>query len=86
MTRSRLDLLAHILETARNGTTKDRIASQAGGHQEMINYSLSLLRDLNLLIETRNSPVSFVATQKGLQFLHDYEQLTKQLISEERRK
>ena len=83
MSKSKLDFLAHVLETARNGTTRERIASQADAHHGLVDNSLSLLKDLSLLIETHNSPVSFVTTEKGLQFLHDYERLTKQLGSDD---
>ncbi len=86
MTRSRLDFLAQVLETARNGMTKDGIISQAEAHQKLVDQSLSLLKDLSLLMETRNSPVSLTTTQKGLRFLHDYQQLTKQLSSENHQK
>ena len=86
MSKSKLDFLAHVLETARNGTTRERIASQADAHLGLVDNSLSLLKDLNLLTETHNSPISFVTTEKGLQFLHDYERLTKQLGSDDRLK
>jgi len=86
MSRSKLDFLAHVLETARNGTTRERISSQADAHHGLVDNSLSLLTDLRLLTETHNSPVSFVTTEKGIQFLQDYERLTKQLGSDDRLK
>lgn len=79
MTRSRLDLLTYVLETARNNTTRTRIVSQWSQDPKLIDDSLSLLANLGLLSETHNSPVSFVATQKGLQFLSDYRRLREQL-------
>jgi len=72
MTRSKLDIFAHVLEAARNGTTKTRIVSQANLNQKFVTYSLSLLVDLDLLAETRNSPVSYNTTEKGFRFLHEY--------------
>jgi len=86
MSGSKIDFLAHVLETARNGTTRKRIVSQAEAHHGLVDNSLSLLKDLLLLTETHNSRVSFVTTEKGLQFLHDYERLTKQLGSDDRLK
>jgi predicted transcriptional regulator len=79
MTRSKLDLLAYLLETARNTTTRTMIASQLSQNPELIDNSLTLLTDLGLLSETHNSPISFVATHKGLQFLSDYKHLREQL-------
>jgi predicted transcriptional regulator len=79
MTKSKLDLLAHLLETARNSTTKTRIESQWSRNPELIDHSLTLMTNLGLLSETHNSPVSFVTTRKGLQFLSDYKHLREQL-------
>jgi len=82
MTISKLDLFAQLLEVCTNGTTRALITPQAGGHQEVVDDALCLLTDLNLLTKARNSPVSFVTTQKGLQFPHDYQHLRKELGSE----
>lgn len=81
MPRSRLDFLAHVLETARNGTTRERIVSQADARDDLVDNSLSLLKSLNLLREEHNSPVSFITSEKGHQFLRDYEKLNKQVNS-----
>jgi len=82
MPRSKLDLFAQMLEACRNGTTIVQITSQVDTHQEVVDNALSLLTDLDLLIKAHSSPVSFAATQKGLQLLHDYQQLKKELGSE----
>jgi len=82
MPRSKLDLFAQLLEACKNGTPRALIASQAVGHQEVVDDALCLLTDLNLLTKAHNSPVSFVTTEKGLQFLHDYQHLKKELNSE----
>jgi len=82
MTISRLDFFTQLLEAAKNGTTKAQITSQISIRQELVDNSLDLLTDLNLLTKAHNSPVSFVTTQKGLQFLHDYQHLRKELSSE----
>jgi len=79
MPKSKLDFLAYVLETARKGTTKELIASENDLCHGLIDDSMNLLKDLGLLAERHNSPVSFVTTEKGLQFLQDYSRLTKQL-------
>jgi predicted transcriptional regulator len=82
MPKSKLDFLAHVLETARNGITREQIASQTDMPHELVDNSLSLLKDLSLLTEKHNSPIAFVTTGKGLQFLHDYDKLAKQIGSD----
>jgi predicted transcriptional regulator len=72
MHRSKLDFLAHVLQAARNGTTRERMTFQIDASHGLVDISLDLLKDLNLLAERHNSPVSFVTTEKGHQFLQDY--------------
>jgi len=79
MSRSKLGFLAHVLETAGSGATRERIASESNASHKLVGRSLGLLENLNLLIEKHNSQTSFVTTDRGHQFLHDYEKLTKQL-------
>jgi predicted transcriptional regulator len=79
MPRSKLDFLAHVLQAARNGTTREHITSQSDAGHGLVDISLDLLEDLSLLAERHNSPVSFVTTEKGHQFLQDYTRLTKNL-------
>jgi hypothetical protein len=45
-----------------------------------------MLKDLNLLAERRNSPVSFVTTERGHKFLHDYASLRQQLRADDLQK
>ena len=82
MTKSKLDFFAQLLEAAINGTTGDQVASLAGMHQELVDDSLCLLADLDLLTKAHNSPISFSTTQKGLRFLQDYQSLKQRLGSE----
>ncbi len=82
MPKSKLDFFAQLLEEARNGTIGDHVVSQTGMQQELLNDSLCLLADLNLLTKAHNSPISFTTTQKGLQFLQDYKRLKQQFSSE----
>jgi len=82
MSGSKLDLFAQLLEAAKKGTTSAHIASQAGIHQELVHNSLCFLADLSLLKKAHNSPISFITTPKGLQFLDDYRHLKTQLSLE----
>ncbi len=81
MTKSKLDFFAQLLEEAKNGTTRGQVASQVGMPRKLVDDSLTLLADLNLLTKARNSPVSFATTQKGLRFLQDYQRLKQQFSS-----
>jgi len=83
MSRSKLDIFAQLLEIAKNGATRDRITSQIDVHEKIVDSSLSLLTDLDLLKEAHNSPVSLVTTERGLQFLTEYQGLTRKLGSAE---
>jgi len=81
MLRSRLDIFAQVLETALKGATKTKIVSQTNLNQKFATHSLNLLVNLDLLIETHNSPISYSTTEKGLQFLQEYRCLQKLLNS-----
>ena len=82
MLRSKLDILAEVLETAKGGTTKTRIVSQANLNQKLTADMLSLLMDLNLLAATQNRPISYGTTEKGLRFLYEYRRMQRLLDSE----
>ncbi len=82
MPKSKLDFFAQLLEAAKNGTTGDQIASQADMHQGFVDDSLCLLEDLNLLTKAHNSPISFTTTQKGIEFLQDYQRLKQRFGNE----
>jgi len=82
MPRTTLDILAQVLETAKSGTTKTRIVSQANLNQKLTTNLLNLLMDLNLLAATQNSPISYGTTEKGLRFLHEYHRMRRLLDSE----
>ena len=74
-------MLAEVLETARNGTTKTRVVTKANLNQKLATSMLSLLLDLNLLTATHNSPTSFSTTEKGFRFLREYRRLQSLLDS-----
>ena len=68
-------MLAEVLETARNGTTKTRVVTKANLNQKLATRMLSLLLDLDLLTATHKSPTSYSTTEKGFRFLHEYRRL-----------
>jgi predicted transcriptional regulator len=86
MPRSKLDILAEVLEIARNETTKTRIVGAANLNQKIATQSLNLLVDLDLVTERRNSPLSYRITEKGLGFLNEYHRLQKILNTENNQK
>jgi predicted transcriptional regulator len=82
MLRSRIEILADILEAARRGATKTTITSKANLNQKLVDHSIRLLIELKLLkqlTKENNSPVSYVTTNNGFQFLEKYRQLQKTL-------
>ena len=79
MLRSKIDMLADVLEAARRGATKTRIMSRANLNQKLADYSIRLLVDLKLLTEKNSSPISRFTTNKGLKFLEEYHRLQKTL-------
>jgi predicted transcriptional regulator len=86
MPRSKLDILAEVLEMARNETSKTRIVTAANLNQKIATHSLNLLVDLNLVSERHNSPLSYHITKKGLGFLNEYYRLQKLMSKENERK
>lgn len=84
MSQSKIDLIAQVLEMSKKGSTRVGIASEIGVHQELADHWISLLTDLSLVAETHNSQTSFVTTERGHQFLRDYENVKKQVGTEER--
>jgi len=85
MPRSKLDILAEVLEMARNETSKTRIVTVANLNQKIATHSLNLLVDLNLVSKRHNSPLSYHTTEKGLGFLNEYYRLQKLMSKENER-
>jgi len=79
MLRSRIEILADILEAARKGATKTRIMSKANLNQKLADPSIHLLVDLKLLTQKKTASVSYFATASGFQFLEEYRRLQKML-------
>jgi predicted transcriptional regulator len=86
MPRSKLDILAEVLEMAMNETSKTRIVTAANLNQKIATHSLNLLVDLNLVSKRHNSPLSYHITEKGLGFLNEYRHLQKLLSIENNQK
>jgi len=85
MPRSKLDLLAEVLEKSRKETTKTKIVTSANLNQTLATHSLNLLVNLELLTERHNSPTSYCTTEKGIQFINEYRRLQKLLNAENNR-
>ena len=69
--RSSFDIIAEILETAKNGAKKTRIMYTCG-----LSYSF-VQKYLDLLLETGLIAIgsSYKTTDKGMGFLHKYQRL-----------
>ena len=79
MLRSKIEILADILEAARRGSSKTRIMSKANLNQKLANPSIRLLTDLKLLTEKKSKAVTYFTTASGFQFLEEYSRLQKTL-------
>ena len=79
MLRSKIEILADILEAARKGTTKTRIMSKANLNQKLADPSIRLLTELKLITEKKGTSVSYFTTASGFQFLEEYHRLEKTL-------
>jgi predicted transcriptional regulator len=69
--RSSFEIIAEILETAKNGAKKTRIMYSCGLSYKFVHKYLTLLLEAGLL-ETGNS---FCTTNKGMGFLRNYQTL-----------
>ena len=78
MLRSKIEILADILEAAQKGASKTRIMSKANLNQKLAEPSIQLLTDLKLLSE-KQDPLSYFTTTNGFQFLQEYRRLQKML-------
>lgn len=82
-TRSRIDIISHILETVNSGvTTKMKIMYKANLSYEQLKAYLMTLYDKNLLIYDSDTH-TFRTTEKGFRFLEIYNRLDD-IMREER--
>jgi len=82
MPKTKLDMLAEVLEIAKDGTTKTKIVTQANLNQKLATHMLSLMTDLDLLAATQKNPIHYCTTERGFRLLCEYRNLRKLLDSE----
>ncbi|TLX83692.1 MAG: hypothetical protein E6L00_00145 [Thaumarchaeota archaeon] len=78
--RSRTEISAMILESARQGVTKTKIMYKAYLSYTLVTVYLKVLQD-NDLIKYEKLTKQYKITEKGLKFLHSYVQITNLLSS-----
>lgn len=74
--RSRTEIVAMILETARSGVTKTKIMYKAYMSYTQIKEYLSFLQK-NELIKYEEGAQLYRVTEKGLQFLEAYDEISE---------
>jgi predicted transcriptional regulator len=75
--RSRIRITADILEIAKVGSRKTRIMYQGNLSFDLLQKYLDMLVNYDLL-EVNNGPEkTYVTTEKGKEFLEDYQELRK---------
>ena len=75
--RSRIQIAADILEIAKTGSRKTKIMYLGNLSFDLLRKYLDLLVNYELLEVHGVSEKSYVATEKGRQFLADYRELQK---------
>lgn len=74
--RSRTDIVAQILESANGGTSKTKIMYNAYLSYAQLKEYLTMLLE-NGLIEHIAGNNTFKTTEKGIKFLHTFDQIGK---------
>ncbi|MBS7633363.1 hypothetical protein KEJ15_07105 [Candidatus Bathyarchaeota archaeon] len=81
--RDKLYIIAEILEIAREGTLKTQIMYRANLSFTQLNEYLDFMLRINLLEKVLNNDrETFKATDKGLDFLQRYREITELIKSE----
>lgn len=71
--RDRLQIIAEILEIAKNGSLKTQIMYRANLSFAQLNEYLGLLLDVELLQESvENGKTMFKITEKGVEYMQNY--------------
>ncbi len=84
--RDKLFIIAEILEIAREGTLKTQIMYRANLSFTQLNDYLGFMLKNNLLaLIIRNDKHVYVATEKGMDFLQRYREITELLKTDEER-
>jgi len=82
--RDRLFILAEILEIAREGTLKTQVMYRANlSFTQLNDYLNFMLKNGLLAIHNINHKDVYIATEKGMDFLQRYREITELLRSEE---
>ena len=75
--RSRIQIAADIIEIAKNGSRKTRIMYQGNLSFDLLQKYLDLLMNFGLIQIQDGNEITYVATEKGRQFLEDFSELRK---------
>jgi predicted transcriptional regulator len=75
--RSRIQIAANILEIAKEGSRKTKIMYLGNLSFDLLQKYLEMLVKYNLLEVQGGTEKSYIATEKGKQFLEDYYELQK---------
>ncbi len=73
--RSRIDIIANILNTAEHGAKKTHIMYQCNLSYRQLTGYLTLLNDMNLLTKNPKNPSTYQVTQKGKNFTQAYKNM-----------
>ncbi len=81
--RDKLYIIAEVLEIAKEGTLKTQIMYRANLSFTQLNDYLRFMLKINLLDKiTKNDKEVYQATEKGLDFLQRYREITELLKTE----
>ncbi len=83
--RSRTEISAMILDTTRTGATKTKIMYNAYLSYTLVKEYISFLQG-NELIKYEKMTKQYKITEKGLKFLHSYDQILDLLSSKNKEK
>jgi predicted transcriptional regulator len=85
--RSRIQIAADILEIAKDGSRKTKIMYLGNLSFDLLQKYLEMLVNYDLLEVQGDVDKSYIATEKGKQFLTDYNELQKysQIVDSKRR-
>ena len=75
--RSRIQIAADILEIAREGSRKTRIMYLGNLSFDLLQKYLEMLVEFGLVEVKNGADKTYVATEKGRQFLEDFHELQK---------
>lgn len=77
--RSGIEIIAEILEEARQGVTKTRLVYRINLNFLVIRKHLDLLLEKNLLQLTDGPTKLYVTTQKGAEFVNEFRKMREML-------